>query len=170
MNKDVVALLNSTAPDFFVLVQELLVNNIILSIARLTDKPGSGRKPPQENLTLSRLVLELSEQKYPELHTRLDEKWKRIEKMSCPIRLYRHKLLAHADRVECLKANTDLGEKITIKLIRELLEQIAAFLNTFDFEFTNAETDYPDLVRTHSDVANDLIAYLRRNVVKVAEK
>ena len=163
MNDDVVASLNSTAPDFFALLQQLLVHNIFLCIARLTDKPEIGGR---ENLTLSRLVLELSDQKYSELHIRLDEKCKRIEDMSVPVRLYRHKLLAHADRVECLKANTDLGEKITIKLIRELLEQIGAFLNTFDFEFTNAETDYPDFVRTHSDVTNDLIAYLRKNVVK----
>jgi hypothetical protein len=39
MNKDVVALMNSTAPEFFVLLQELLTHNIFLCIARLTDKP-----------------------------------------------------------------------------------------------------------------------------------
>ncbi len=49
MDADVVALLNRTgAPEFFVLLQELLVDNIILCIAKLTDKPESGRKPPQE--------------------------------------------------------------------------------------------------------------------------
>ncbi len=164
MNDDVVALLNSTAPEFFVLLQQLLVNNIILCIARLTDKPTTGRR---ENLTLSRLVLELSDnQKYSELRTRLNEKYERIEKMSGPIRLYRHKLLAHADRAVCLKTNTNLGEEISIKFIRELLKQIADFLNTFDYEFTNATTDYADLIRRYRDVTNDFIAYLRKNVVK----
>jgi hypothetical protein len=169
MDAGVVALLNRTgAPEFFVLLQEFLVDNNILSIARLTDKPKSGRKPPQENATLSRLVRELSEQKYSELHTRLNEKWKRIEKMTCPIRLYRHKLLAHADKVECLNANTELGKDISIKFIREVLEQIADFLNTFDHEFTKGgETDYPGAPR---DVTDDFIAYLQKNVVKVPEK
>jgi hypothetical protein len=64
----------------------------------------------------------------------LDDKCKKIEELSDLVRLYRHKLLAHADKVECLKENTDLGEKIPIKLVRELLEQIADFLNTFDCE------------------------------------
>jgi AbiU2 len=163
MNKDVVASMNSTAPEFFFLLQELLTHNTFLCIARLTDKPEVGRR---ENLTLSRLVLELSDQKYSELRSRLDEKCKRIEELSDPVRLYRHKLLAHADKVERLKENTDLGEKIPIKLVRELLEQIADFLNTFDFEFTNAETDYPSLVRDYRDVTEDLIAYLRKNAAR----
>jgi hypothetical protein len=92
--------------------------------------------------------------------------YKRIEKMSSRVRLYRHKLLAHADKVECLKANTKLGKNITIKFIRQLLKQIADFLNTFDCEFTTIRNDYADLVRSHRDVTKDFIAYLRKNVVK----
>ena len=164
MDEGVVALLNGTeAPEFFVLLQGLLVDNIILSIARLADKAESGTR---ENLTLSRLVQELSDnQKYSELRTRLDEKCTRIEKMSCPIRLYRHKLLAHADRVESLNPNTEVGKDISIKLIREVLEQIADFLNTFDYEFTNAETHYPSAPQ---DVTDDFIAYLQKNTVKAS--
>jgi AbiU2 len=159
MRRDVVALMNSTAPEFFVLLQQLLAHNIFLCIARLTEKPEvAGR----ENLTLSRLVLELSDQKYSELRSRLHEKRKKIEDLSDPVRLYRHKLLAHADKVECLKETADLGEKIPIKLLRELLEKISDFLNTFDYEFTNAETDYPAFVRDYMDVTEDFVAYLRK--------
>ena len=143
------------------------MDNIILSIARLTDKAESGRKPPQENLTLSRLVLELSDPKYSELRTGLDEKCKRIEEMSDPIRSYRHKVLAHADKVECLKPNTEVGKDISIKLIREVLEQIADFLNAFDYEFTKAEVHYPSTPR---DVTEDFIVYLQKSVVKVPER
>jgi hypothetical protein len=170
MNKDVVALMNSTAPQFFVLVQQLLVNNIILSIARLTDKPESGRKPPQENLTLSRLVLELPDEKYLDLRTRLDEQGRRIEEMSHPVRLYRHKVLVHADRAECLKDNTKLGEKISISVFRELLKAFADFLNTFDYAFTKAVTDYEDPIGRCADITDDLIAYLRKTSMNVAEK
>jgi hypothetical protein len=144
---------------FFALLQQLLVHNIILCIARLTDNPKTAGR---ENWTLSRLVLELSDQKYSELHTRLGEKCKKIEEISNPVRLYRHRLLSHADQAECLNETTDLGDKITIKFIRELLEQIGDFLNTFDREFTNAETGYPDFVRTHRDVTDDFIAHLQK--------
>jgi hypothetical protein len=163
MNKDVVALMNSIAPEFFALLRELLAHDIFLCISRLTDKPEVGRR---ENLTLSRLVLELSDQKYSALRSRLDQKCKKIEELSDPVRLYRHKLLVHADKVECLKENTDLGEKIPIKLLRELLEQIADFLNTFDFEFTNAETDYRALARGYRDVTKGFIAYLQKSAAK----
>ena len=159
MDAGVVALLNRTAPAFCILVEEVLVNNIILSIARLTDQPQIGQ---HENLTLSRLVLELSEQKYPELRAQLDEKCKRIEEMSNPVRLYRHKLLAHADKAECLKANTNLGDEIFISLIRELIKEIGDFLNTFDYEFTKSETSYDEPISTYEGVT-DFIAYLQKN-------
>jgi AbiU2 len=159
MNEDVVALFNRTGAEFFALVQQLLVNDIILSIARLTDKAKTGT---QENWTLSSLVLELSDPKYSELRTRLDEKRKRIEEMSQPVRLYRHKVLAHADRAERLKENTKLGENITISLFRKLLKAFADFLNTFDCEFTNATTDYEDPVHRCEDLTDDLIASLRK--------
>jgi hypothetical protein len=65
MDAGLVDPLNRIAPGFFAFVQELLAHNIILSIARLTDKPEIGGR---ENATLSRLVQELSKQNYPELH------------------------------------------------------------------------------------------------------
>jgi len=162
MNDVVVARLNSAAPEFFALVRQLLIHNIILCIARLTDRPKTfGR----ENLTLSQLLLELScDQRCSNLEARLDKKWKRIEKMSRRVQSYRHKLLAHSDKAECLKANTKLGKNITIKFIRQLLKQIADFLNTFDYEFTHAKNDYPVLVRERQDVTRDLLAYLRSNI------
>lgn len=160
MNDVVVARLNSAAPEFFALMRQLLIQNIILCIARLTDKPQNGRR---ENLTLSRMVLELSDQKYSKLRARLTTKNETIEKMSYRVHLYRHKLLAHTDKVECLKGNTKLGKKITIKFIRQLLKQIADFLNTFDCEFTDVKNDYPALVREYRDVTNEFIAYLRKN-------
>jgi hypothetical protein len=120
----------------------------------------------QENWTLSALLHELSNQKYSTLHPRLKEKYERIDKMSERVRLYRHKRLGHADKVECLKANTKLGKNITIKFIRQLLKQIDDFLNTFDCEFTTVKNDYPELVREHGDVSKDFIAYLRKNAAK----
>jgi hypothetical protein len=198
MDAGVVAVLNRTAPEFFLLLQGLLVDNILLSIARLTDKATTGGRENltlstlvqelsnnillsiakltdkattegRENLTLSTLVQELSKhKKYFDLRTRLDEKCTRIQKMSDPIRLYRHKLLVHADKVECLNANTKVGKDISIKLIRGMLEQIADFLDTFDHAFTNGgETNYPSVPE---DVAGDFIDYLQRNVAKVPEK
>jgi hypothetical protein len=158
MDAGVIDLLNRIAPAFFAFVKEVLVHNIILSIARLTDKPQTGG---QENLSLSRLVFELSDQKYSELRTQLDEKSKRIEEMSCPIRLYRHKLLAHADRAEVLKENTSLGEKISISVFRELVNEVADFLNMFNFAFTKSETSYDEPIDTYGNV-RDFIAYVQK--------
>lgn len=161
-DSSVVDLLNTTAPAFFAHVKEILVRDIILSISRVTDKPGNPRsKPPQENLTLSRLVLELSPQKHPKLHARLEKKWKRIEKLSAPIRTYRHKVIGHADKVVCLKPTRKLGKKISISLIRRTLEKIEDFLNTFDYAFTKGETGYHSI--GHYGNVGDFVAYLKKN-------
>lgn len=51
--KKSVDVLNATAPGFFAMVQRLLVDDVILRIARLTDPPANRS---QENATLKRLL------------------------------------------------------------------------------------------------------------------
>src|SRR5207249_4014102 len=66
-SKEAVALMNETAPTFFVRHEQLLIHHIILSISRMTDPSQSGsRKKAQENLTLRRL-LDLPEPEYQKL-------------------------------------------------------------------------------------------------------
>ena len=136
---DSVALLNETAPAFFARYQHLLAIALISSISRLTDSPTSGsRKNPQENLTL-KLLLGLDDSDDPKqrkLRAKLEKLWERLQKDSAPIRRYRHKRIAHADRAEYLKPQKKLAKGITIRRFRRVLNDIARFLNEFDCFFT----------------------------------
>ena len=96
--------MNKTAPTFFSRHEQLLIQHIILSIARVTDSRQSGsRKNAQDNLTLLRL-LDLSDPVHQELRTDLQSRWKTISVQAEPMRQYRHKLLAHASLADRLVA------------------------------------------------------------------
>jgi hypothetical protein len=138
-SKEAVELMNKTAPTFFARHEQLLIQHIILSVARLTDPRQSGsRKNAQDNLTL---------------------RWKTISTAAQPFRQYRHKLLAHASLAEYLSPATKVGDKITLASMNVLLTQIGDYLGAFDCFFTSVDTGfyYP---RSYGE-AGDLLAYLK---------
>jgi AbiU2 len=170
---DCVELLNETAPAFFARYQHLLAIALISSISRLADSPTSGsRKNPQENLTLE-LLLSLDDSDDPKqrkLRAKLDKLWKRLHKDSDPIRRYRHKRIAHADRAEYLRPRKKLAKGITIRRFGRVLNDIARFLNEFDCFFTKKAPLSYGGQREFGDV-QDLLALLRecRNTTKESQ-
>jgi hypothetical protein len=92
-------------------------------IAAHRRKQSGSRKNRQENLTLARL-LELPEAEFDALRVDLKKKWKEIKAAAEPVRLYRHKLLAHTSLMHYLSPSTSLANGITMKSVRNLLDQI----------------------------------------------
>ncbi len=156
---ETVNLLNETAPAFFVRHQHLLLENIILSLSRMTDEKWSGsRNNRQENLTLAQL-LDLPDTRCQELRTELHKKWTKIRDTAKQLRTYRHKRLAHSDLAHHLSPSTKLGADISIGSMKKLLEQISDLLKTFDYFFTGVEHAYRPPA-TYGD-PSDLIFYLK---------
>jgi hypothetical protein len=156
---EVIDLLNQTAPAFFGRYQHLLSDYVILSISRLTDdKRTGGRKNPQENLTLGRL-LDLDEPEHHELRVDLTKKLTVIKAEAKPVQLFRHKVLAHTDRVHCLSPSVELGAGVTLESMKNLLSRINDYLVAFSFFFTQVDT--PLHCPAHFGDATDLLKYLR---------
>jgi AbiU2 len=160
-SREAVDLMNQTAPTFFVRHEQLLFHHIILFVSRLTDDKRSGsRKNPQENLTLSRL-LDL-EPEYHKLRVDLRKKLGVIKEDAKPMRLFRHKVLAHASLVHHLSLSTKLAGDITLKSMKDLLNKIGDYLVTFDCFFTRVDAQL--YYSQGYGEASDLLAYLRRAV------
>jgi len=156
---ETVNLLNEALPAFFVRHEDLLLENIILSLARMTDEKWSGsRKNRQENLTLAN-ILDLPDAQYQQLRAELRKKWTKIRDAAKQLRTYRHKRLAHSDLAHHLSPSTKVAPDISIRSIKKLLEQISDLLKTFDHFFTGVEPGYQPPA-TYGD-ASDLIAYLQ---------
>ncbi|MBM3551120.1 MAG: hypothetical protein FJX45_05000 [Alphaproteobacteria bacterium] len=95
---DNVDLLNASGSFVFGLLQRLMLYDITLAVARLTDPEASGQgKHRNENASLKNLVSkvrkELAESDSQEIEKLLEQLDARVEK----IRLHRNKLQAHAD-------------------------------------------------------------------------
>jgi hypothetical protein len=162
-SKEAVALMNTTAPTFFVRHEQLLIDHIILFVSRVTDDKQSGsRKNRQENLTLEHL-LNLPSPEPPGLRADLHRKLTTIKEDAKQMRLYRHKFLAHASMVHHVSSSTKLGDDITLKSMRVLLDKIGEYISAFEGPFTGvvgAEFHYP---RSYGEAA-DLLAYLKLGV------
>jgi AbiU2 len=156
--------LNETVPAFFVRHQELLIDDIVLSLSRMTDERQSGfGKNRQENLTLARL-LDLQGEQCQQLRTELEKRLTKIRDTAKQLRTYRHKRLAHSDLAHLLSPSTKLGDigpiKDLVDQMKALLDQISDFLGAFEFFFTRVETTSYSPPRSYGD-AEDLIAYLK---------
>lgn len=73
----VIELLNRTAPGFFRICKDVLVDDLFLSIRRLTDPKQTGKK---QNLTLEYLAASIDATKYPQLRSDVERFTARVRK------------------------------------------------------------------------------------------
>jgi hypothetical protein len=133
-----VEMLNQIAATYFYVTQEILLNDILISIGRLTDKPRFGRS---ENLSIGQIVSRIDKKKYPELAARLEERLNAIETLCESIRIHRNKKLAHRDYDLTLKIAAPLPA-IKFKAIMDTLEAIRIFMNERELHFRDSTTAY----------------------------
>lgn len=134
-----VDLLNEVASSYFYITQDVLVNDILITISRLTDKSSIKRN---ENLSLGQLIYRLDQdKKYLDLVTQLKNQFEVIKSITGPIRTYRDKKLAHNDFNIALKMVEPLPA-ITFQTIKDTLESVRSFMNSIELYFTDGETAY----------------------------
>jgi hypothetical protein len=159
-NDQRVALLNSVAPSFFGTVQEVLVDDVLSGIARITDKVKTcGR----ENLVLRQLVGGLDHTAHATLVKQLETKLGVVETSCGPITEVRHKRLAHRDRATATSPHTSPLPAISREIIEKSLAAIADFMNSFQFHFTDTTIAYAETITPLGD-GIALVKSLRRAV------
>lgn len=116
-------ILKATAPSLFAYVQDLMLHDIILCIARLTDpyKP-KGRA----NLSFDSILAEIGD---PSLHMEVSEIISKINAKTGAIRNWRNKKLAHNDLAKAIEG-TPLPPIYIIDL-SEVLKLTSQVLNIF---------------------------------------
>jgi hypothetical protein len=123
-----VSLLNEQAPVFFYVIQDILGDDIQLSLARLTDRPSVGGKA---NLSLECLVEAIDPVVYPELAATVQHHLEAVRRLCDPIRVRRHRVLAHRDFDTAMGRAEPLGT-VTIQAIDDALFHIRAFMNAVE--------------------------------------
>lgn len=156
-SQEVVDLLNWAAAGFFGLHQRVLLDDILLGLARLGDKPNSSG---QSNLVLRSLVPSVPSE-LSELALSLDEALAEYDSNASFARTIRHKRLAHRDHAEATGRGSTLDFRYQDKDIEAALASAAKVLNLLDNHFESRTTLFDQLVESRG--AASLIARLRRS-------
>lgn len=130
-------LLNEMAPGFFRVCHDALLDDVVLTLCRLTDGPKSCGQP---NMVLKRVadaVAACGEQALTvTVEIYLNEAVDRCE----TLREHRHKRLAHAD-LNVAVYKSPLGT-ITREMIENALESVRSFINAIGEHFHGSPTDF----------------------------
>jgi hypothetical protein len=132
-----IELLNHTAPRFFRTVQDLLWQETLLYIARLTDPPDSGKNKP--NLTLQNLPL-LVDHEATKQSVIAALKTLIADTTFC--RDWRNRYIAHRDLILATDKSATSLESATKNQIDGALDSIGGILNLVQSHYANAQTHF----------------------------
>jgi len=137
-----IELLNSFAPIFFRVCQDALIDDVILSISRLSDPIKTGdRENKKESLSLLRLVNMVDPQCYPDLRPLIQSIWGIVESLCKPFRLHRHQRIAHNDWAR-IKSTIELLPGISRQSIEDALESIRRLMSAVSEYFDGATQSF----------------------------
>jgi len=140
-------LLNDVASAFFYMIQNLLLEEVQITLSKFTDPARSGKN---ENLSLEQLQERVEEVGNPELSVKLRSVLNQLQDTCRSCRVWRNKQLAHLDLDTSLKLLPDALPAVTIEQIDAALEITREYLNLLERFYTESETGYEHFIM-HSD-------------------
>src|SRR6266404_1048523 len=128
--ENIVELLNTSAAGFFRTLEDLLADDILLSISRLADPKQSFGK---DNLTLERLVHSIDSTKHAQLKREIERRFSNARDKCAFAKDQRNKRIAHSDLSTKLQVNSLPSPTKTN--IEEALESIRRVMNSVELYF-----------------------------------
>jgi hypothetical protein len=122
--------LNKAGSTFFYILDHLFIDDLILSLSRLTDR-AEGK---DSNLSLELVKLDSNSQF--DLVQKLKPLFEGLRQNTANIRKHRHKRIAHND-FDTTVQHGELLPSVSREMIEEVIIQIENYLNTFNHYFTN---------------------------------
>lgn len=154
-----IELLNRTASLLFNQLEDILANDILIGICRITEKPKTFS---HLNLVLDTLFDYLDSEDHHDLIKDLKERKIIIDKNIIPFKSIRDKKIAHKDLNFTLHKKVVPIEEPSRMMFETALSDIRAFLNTVQTYFDKSETAY-EHVQISRD-GDDLIYALQQAV------
>src|SRR5262245_42449138 len=152
-----ITLLNEVAGHFFGIMQDALLEDIILHLARLTDPPQSMGK---DNLTLRRLPALISN---AQLAAEVQDLVEAAQAACESARAWRNRRLAHRDLGLALATATEPLPGISYAAIKTALASMAAVLNCLEGHYWHSEVAYEHFL-TEGGEADSMVYYLAAGV------
>ena len=134
-----VAMLNACARWFFGSTRRLLIREVLLGIARLTDSPRIGAL---DNLTVAILLRDPALKGQARVRARLRRRIASAIKIAQPIRTHRNKDIAHLDHALVQGASTVVLPKVPSGTVSKVLRALAAAYNEHGRSVLNTDTSF----------------------------
>lgn len=159
-------LLNQCAPSFFMILEDMLRHNIILSIARLTDPPNSGRNQQNVNASIKKLFVELKSDLDKSMKNEIKMLFNKLDNQTRKIKDLRNKLIAHSDFKTKLELRSEPLPGVSRAEIEDILSTIRAIFHKIELKYLNSETYFQGVLAYGN--AEDLL-HLLDNAIKSRE-
>jgi hypothetical protein len=155
-NEERVELLDASAPQFFRLCQAVFINDILMTISRLTDPRQTFGK---DNLSMERLVVSVDGVKNADLKGKVERLLAEAKSKCQFARELRNRRLAHSDLLAKLQAPTASLPDATKGQVEEALAALRAIMNAVEAYFEDNTVLYEQVLMTGD--GDNLIARLR---------
>lgn len=150
-------LLNECAPSCFNIIQYVIIENIQISLSKLSDPGKVGKR---ENLSLETLHARIELEESPDLAKSLKVILKRFHDQCAPFRTWRNKRFAHFDLGASLNVSGESLPEVSIIMIEGALATLREYLNYIEGYFRNTEIGYDHILFRTSD-ADTLVSVLK---------
>ena len=150
-------IMNSSAPLFFSIVQNILFEELAITVNRLIEKHNTFGK---DNACLEQIIEKIDSNTHPSLIDILRVKLKDIRSKSSTFRMWRNKRIAHSDLVTILEKNSEILPGITRREVQELISKISEFMNEFSIPLLGGAQGYMPFLTGYGD-GNELIRLLK---------
>lgn len=137
-----IELINNTAPNYFVLMQRLVVSHTYLTLSKLSDREKQNKE--QTNLSLFKLLNEIKSIRSDQFVAEIESMVIGFKEECADFRSHRNKHLAHFD-FEVKQGNIKLPEIEKTK-IKATLKLLADIINTINKEYEEATQAYEHII------------------------
>jgi len=129
-------LLSECAHNFFFLIQRVLMDDVLMSLSKLTDPART--KKGNENLSFDKLRDLVERNGDQELSSKLRKILSDLKKKCRVIQTHRNKRYAHNDLETLMKSGANL-ERIPVEMIEEVLTLTREYMNAFERDHCPSE-------------------------------
>jgi hypothetical protein len=151
-----IELLNEAAGTFFYIIQDVLLDDVQITLSKLTDPAQTGK---HHNLSLEQLQSQLNGHGDSDLATHCRATLDVLRDQCAVFRMRRHKQLAHLDLLTSLKVSSQPLPGLSRQMIEDALHSVRAYMNAIEGHYNDSEWGYEDFIL--HDGADALLATLR---------
>ena len=154
-----IELLNESAGTFFYIIENVLLDEVQISLSKLTDPPSSGRN---NNLSLEQLQLNLQKHCDAILVNNCRTILNELHIQCKVFRIRRHKTLAHLDLPTALKQLPQPLPGVSRQMIEDALRSVRDYMNAIEAHYNDSQVGYEHFIL--NDGVNALLTMLRNGL------